>query len=163
MEPPPPSSPFDASTYFTSAMRPLLPSALLLALVLAGCTTTANTGTPGGDPMDRDEIVERDVIVDGISILGVWNAVGALDEPDVDDDLRSGMLTETLVINPRGRATLSGEDHRTDAGRQSFDGQITGDRLAFDGLPGEARITVRNDGRIVVTDPRGRRTVYERE
>lgn len=142
-------------------MRPLF--ALLLTLALAGCAPTARTGTPGGDPMERDDVVERDVIVDGISLLGVWNAVGALDEPDVDADLRSGMLTETLVINPRGRATLSGEDHRTDAGRQSFDGRITGNRLAFDELPGEATITVRNDGRIVVTDPRGRRTVYERE
>ena len=144
-------------------MRSLLPLALLLALPLAGCASTASTGTPGGDPTQRDEIVERDVIVDGVSILGVWNAVGALDEPDVDNDLRSGMLTETLVVNPRGLATLSGEDQRLDTGRQSFDGQISGNRLAFDDLPGAATIDVRNDGRIVVTDPRGRRTVYERE
>ncbi len=144
-------------------MRSLLPLALLLALPLVGCGTTSPTGTPGGDPTQRGEIVERDVIVEGVSILGVWNAVGALDEPDVDNDLRSGMLSEMLVVNPRGRATLSGEDHRTDAGRQSFDGRITGNRLTFDGLPGTATIGVRNDGRIVVTDPRGRRTVYERE
>lgn len=141
-------------------MRSLFSLALLLTLPLAGCATT---GASGGDPTQRDEIVERDVIVDGVSILGVWNAVGALDEPDVDNDLRSGMLTETLVVNPRGRATLSGEDHRTGAGRQSFEGRITGSRIAFDGLPGTATIDIRNDGRIVVTDPRGRRTVYERE
>lgn len=144
-------------------MRSLLFLALFLALPFAGCATTSPTGTPGSDPMEREEIVERDVIVDGVSILGVWNAVGALDEPGVDSDLRSGMLTETLVINPRGRATLSGEDRRTDAGRQSFDGRIEGNELAFDDLPGRATIDVRNDGRIVVTDPRGRRTVYERE
>lgn len=113
--------------------------------------------------MQRPEIVERDVIVDGVSLLGVWNAVGALDEPDVDDDLRSGVLTETLVVNPRGRVVLAGEDDRADTGRQSFEGQVDGNRITFDGLPGVATITVRSDGRVVVTDPLGRRTVYERE
>ena len=113
--------------------------------------------------MQRPEIVDRDVIVDGVSLLGVWNAVGALDEPDVDDDLRSGVLTETLVINPRGRIVLSGEDSRATAGHQRYEGQIDGSRLAFDGLPGIARLAVRSDGRLVMTDPRGRRTVYERD
>ena len=162
MEPPRLGLPFHGPPTST-AMRFLLPFALLLALPLAGCASTTPTGTPGGDPTQRDEIVERDVVVDGVSILGVWNAVGALDEPDVDDDLRSGMLTEMLVVNPRGRATLTGEDRRAESGRQTFEGRISGNELAFDGLPGRAIIDVRNDGRIVVTDPRGRRTVYERE
>ena len=140
-------------------------------LLLAGCASTSSPSTSGtsgpsgerGDPMQRPEIVERDVIVDGVSILGVWNAIGALDEPDVDDDLRGGVLTETLVVNPRGRAVLAGEDDRADTDRQSFEGQIDGNRLAFDGLPGVATLTVRSDGRLLMTDPRGRRTVYERE
>lgn len=136
---------------------------LLILLLVAFVTGCANPRTATDDPMQRGEIVERDVVVDGVSLLGVWNAVGALDEPDVDSDLRSGMLTETLVVNPRGRATLTGEDHRAGTGRQTFEGRITGDRLTFDSLPGQARIDVRSDGRIVVTDPRGRRTVYERE
>lgn len=139
--------------------RALLPAVLLLPL-LAGC---AQTGASSSDPTTRPEIAERDVIVDGVSILGVWHAIGALDEPDVDNDLRSGVLTESIVVNPRGRAVLSGEDARAGTGRQSFEGQIAGDRLTFDGLPGTARIAVRNDGRLVITDPRGNRTVYERE
>ena len=144
-------------------MRFLFSFALLLTVPLAGCASTSPQGAPGSDPTQRPEIVERDVIVDGVSVLGVWHAVGALDEPDVDNDLRSGMLTEMLVVNPRGLATLTGEDRRTDAGHQSFEGRISGNELTFDGLPGRATIDVRNDGRIVVTDPRGRRTVYERE
>ncbi len=151
-------------------MRVLSPLVLLLTVALMpGCAPASHTGTAtgkpsgGGDPMKRGEIVERDVLVDGVSLLGVWHAMGALDEPDVDNDLRSGMLIETLIVNPRGLVSLTGEDHRADVGRQSFEGRITSDKIAFDGLPGEATITVRSDGRIVVTDPRGRRTVYERE
>lgn len=139
-------------------MRRLLLAALLLPL-LPGCASSGASS----DPMSRSEIVERDVIVDGVSILGVWHATGALDEPDVDADLRSGLLTETLVINPRGRAVLSGEDERAAVGRESFEGQISGSRLAFRGLDGAATIAVRSDGRLVVTDPRGNRTVYERD
>jgi hypothetical protein len=143
-------------------MRPCSAALLTLALLAAGCASS-RTDAPKGDPMEREEIVERDVILDGVSLLGVWNAVGALDEPDVDSDLRSGVLTETLVVNPRGRATLTGVDERAGTGRVSLDGRISGDRLTFDDLPGAATIGLRSDGRIVVTDPRGRRTVYERE
>lgn len=135
---------------------------LTLVLFAAGCTPTSRTAS-SSDPMQRPEIVERDVIVDGVSILGVWNAVGALDEPDVDADLRSNVLTETLVVNPRGRVTLAGEDARADTGRQQFEGRVDGNRITFDGLPGTATVGVRSDGRLVVTDPLGRRTVYERE
>lgn len=129
-------------------------SLLLLALVLAGCA-------PSGSTVATDPAV-RDVVVDGVSLLGVWDAVGALDEPDVDSDLRSGLLTETLTINPRGRATLSGEDRRAGTGRITLNGQIHGDEIRFDDLPGAGQLAVRNDGRLVVTDPRGHRTVYQR-
>lgn len=135
---------------------------LLLALLVAGCAST-RPDAPRTDTTPREPVAERDVILDGVSLLGVWNAVGALDEPDVDADLRSGDLTETLVVNPRGRVTLTGEDRDAGTGRMSFEGRITGDRIAFADLPGEGTITVRSDGRIVVTDPRGNRTVYERE
>lgn len=138
-------------------MRRLLLLAALLLPFLPGCAQTSASSDSASSSSSGD------VVVDGVSILGVWNAVGALDEPDVDDDLRSGMLTETLVINPRGRAVLSGEDARAETGRQSFEGHISGNRLTFDGLPGAATIAVRNDGRLVVTDPRGNRTVYERD
>jgi hypothetical protein len=135
---------------------------LLLAALVTGCATS-QPDAPRTDTTPREPIAERDVILDGVSLLGVWNAVGALDEPDVDADLRSGDLTETLIVNPRGRVTLTGEDRDADTGRMRFEGRITGDRIAFDDLPGEGTITVRSDGRIVVTDPRGNRTVYERE
>jgi hypothetical protein len=135
---------------------------LTLALLAAGCATP-RPEAPRTDPPPRETSADRDVILDGVSLLGVWNAVGALDEPDVDTALRSGDLTETLVVSPRGRVTLSGEDRDAGTGRMSFEGRITGDRITFDDLPGEGRITVRSDGRIVVADPRGNRTVYERE
>ena len=146
---------------------PRLALFVTLVLALAGCATQSSTvqtgGTSGGDPMQRPEIVERDVIVDGVSLLGVWKAIGALDEPEVDDDLRRGLMTETLVVNPRGRAVLSGEDDRAAAGHLSYEGQISGNLLAFRDLDGAARLNVRSDGRLIVTDPLGRRTVYERE
>lgn len=136
--------------------RLLLLAALLLP-PLAGCAQT------GASSDTAPASTSGDVVVDGVSILGAWSAVGALDEPDVDDDLRSGMLTETLVVNPRGRAVLSGEDRRAETGLQRFEGRISGNRLTFDALPGTATIAVRNDGRLVITDPRGNRTVYERD
>lgn len=140
----------------------IAPLFLLLAALVAGCASS-QPEAPRTDTTPTETVDERDVILDGVSLLGVWNAVGALDEPDVDDDLRSGDLTETLIVNPRGRVTLSGEDRDAGTGRMSFEGHITGNRIAFDDLPGEGTITVRSDGRIVVTDPRGNRTVYERE
>jgi len=140
-------------------------SALLLALALfaAGCAITQPAPPRTNTSPPAEDSGERDVMLDGISLLGVWNAVGALDEPDVDNDLRSDVLTEVLVVNPSGYVTLTGEDRDAGTGRMSFDGRITGDRIAFADLPGEGRITVRSDGRIVVTDPRGNRTVYERD
>jgi hypothetical protein len=139
-------------------------SALLfvLAVLAAGCAST-QPEAPRTNTSQPADSADRDVTLDGVSLLGVWNAVGALDEPDVDNDLRNGVLTETLVVNPRGRVTLTGEDRNASTGRMSFEGRITGDRIAFDDLPGEGRITVRSDGRIVITDPRNNRTVYERD
>ena len=117
-----------------------------LALLVAGCATT-QPEAPRPNTPPPVESSDRDVLLDGISLLGVWN----------------GVLTEILVVNPGGLVALTGEDRDAGTGRMSFDGRITGDRIAFDDLPGEGRITVRSDGRIVVTDPRGNRTVYERD
>jgi len=138
-------------------MHRTLPFLAALLLVLAGCAQTGTTSGPSSPAPSGD------VVVDGVSILGVWNAVGALDESDVDADLRNGMLSRTLVINPRGRVVLTGEDARAGTGRESFEGRISGNRLTFEQLPGAATIAVRNDGRLVLTDPRGNRTVYERD
>jgi hypothetical protein len=57
---------------------------------------------------------------------------------------------------------LTGEDARAGTGRESFEGRISGNRLTFEQLPGTATIAVRNDGRLVLTDPRRNRTVYRR-
>lgn len=144
-------------------MRPprLFPAFLLLALLVTGCASS-RTGVPASAPTPG-AAGEGDVLLDGVSLVGRWNAIGALDEPDVDSDLRSGMLTETLVIRRGGGATLTGVDERAATGQVRLEGRIAGDRLTFADLPGEATLTVRGDGRIVVTDPRGYRTVYERE
>lgn len=135
----------------------LLPLVLLLtaSLLAAGCAAPGATTEPAPG-------TGRDVLVGGTSILGIWDAVGALDEPDVDDDLRSGLLTETLIVNPYGRVTLTGVDEREGSGPVSFSGRIQGSSVEFDGLPGRGQLEVRGDGRLVLTDPRGNRTVYER-
>jgi hypothetical protein len=143
-------------------MRTPLPLAalVLLAALATGCAAS-RTDAPSG-PAPQGEPAGGDVVLDGISLVGRWEAVGALDEPDVDSDLRSGVLTETLVVERGGRALLTGEDRRAETGRVTFEGRISGDRLTLEDRPGAATITVRGDGRIVVTDPRGNRTVYER-
>lgn len=129
-----------------------LPLALLLGLAAAGCAPQpAIAPAPAGD-----------VRLGGISLLGTWDAIGAPDQPDVDRDLRNGMLTRVLVINPRGRVTLSGVDRRAGTGHVTFQGRIDGERLTFAELPGTATVSVRNPSMIEVRDPRGNRTVYRR-
>ncbi|MEM1042343.1 MAG: hypothetical protein AAGI91_06890 [Bacteroidota bacterium] len=146
---------------------------LLLALVLAGCGSTSSPRVGGGgvpasepppDPAPpADAASSADVLIGSVSITGEWTAVGALDEPDADTDLRSGMLVRRLTVERGGAAILSGEDRRAGTQPEYYDGQVTGNALTFDDLPGEATLEIRSDGRLVFTDPRGRRTVYERE
>lgn len=125
---------------------------LPLLVVLSACAPTAPTGLSA----------ERDVVVDGVSILGSWDAIGAPDQADVDSDLRTGQLTRMLVFNPGGRVTLTGEDRRAGTGRTTFRGQISGRTVTFDELPGRAIVDVRSSNRLVLTDPAGNRTVYQR-
>jgi hypothetical protein len=103
-----------------------------------------------------------DVRIEGVSILGAWDAIGSPDQPQVDRDLRSGMLTRLLVFNPHGRVTLSGTDRRAGTGHISYPGTIRGDRLTFDELPGTATVRLRNQQTLEVIDPAGNRTVYRR-
>lgn len=140
----------DAPPPLALAMRIL--SLALLALALAGCASAPRATDPAA----------RDVVVDGVSLLGVWDAIGALDDPEEDADLRSGLLIETLTINPRGRATLSGEDRRAETGHVSLQGRVRGREIRFEGLPGAGRLAVREDGRLVLTNPSGQRTLYQR-
>ncbi|MDX1530703.1 MAG: hypothetical protein R3362_04185 [Rhodothermales bacterium] len=134
----------------------------LCSVLLVGLVALPGCASP--EPAARTEPTgQRDVVVDGTSVLGRWEAVGALDEPDVDEDLRRGLLTETLIFDPYGRVTLSGEDRREGAGPVSYYGQIEGRTVSFDELPGRATVEVRSDGRLILTDPRGNRTVYERD
>jgi hypothetical protein len=125
---------------------------LLAALLLAGCAPTAPTAPTAAS----------DVVLDGVSVLGAWEAIGAPDQPEVDSDLRSGQLTRMLVINPYGRVTLSGEDRRAGTGRTSYEGRLRGRSLTFEGLPGTATLEARTNNRLVLTDPGNNRTVYRR-
>jgi hypothetical protein len=125
---------------------------LLAALLLAACAPTAPTAPTAAS----------DVVLDGISVLGAWEAIGAPDQPEVDSDLRNGQLTRMLVINPYGRVTLSGEDRRAGTGRTSFEGRLRGRSLTFEGLPGTATLEARTSNRLVLTDPGKNRTVYRR-
>lgn len=125
---------------------------LLVALLIVGCAPAAPTAPTA----------ESDVRLGNISILGAWDATGAPDQPDVDSDLRSGTLTRMLVFNPYGRVTLSGTDRREGTGRISFEGRVRGDRVTFDDLPGTARLALRNNRTLEMTDPQGNRTIYRR-
>ena len=130
-----------------------MPARLALLLLLAGCTATERSAGPAP---------EGDVVIDGASVLGAWEAVGAPDQAGVDADLRNGVLTRRLVFNPYGRVTLSGEDRRAGAGLTTFRGRVSGRAVTFEGLDGAARVAVRADGTLVLTDPGGNRTVYRR-
>ena len=129
-----------------------LPILLLPFLLLAACAPIEPVTPPPG----------TDVRLDGTSILGAWNAIGAPDQADVDTDLRRGVLTRMLVFNPYGRVTLSGHDRRAGGGSTSFEGRLRGDSVTFEGLSGTARLALRDRNTMVLTDPGGNRTVYRR-
>lgn len=105
---------------------------------------------------------ERDVVVDGVSVVGRWRAVEVADDPQATRDLRDGTLEIVLVVNPTGHAILRGADRRDGGGTPAaYSGRLDGDRLALRGLPGAAHVAVW--GRhLVLDDPRGRRTVFVR-
>ena len=106
---------------------------------------------------------DRDVRLDGQSIVGRWHAVEVVGDAAATADLRRGQLTTTLVVNPTGHVILRGTDRREGRGAPSaFSGRIEGDRLRLGELPGEAEVALVG-WRLHLVDPRGRRTVFERE
>lgn len=134
-------------------MRRILFLGALLGLLITGCAP---------DPQ-RTIVDAGDVRVDGHSVLGAWNAIGAPDQAEIDRDLRSGMLSRMLVFNPYGRVTLSGSDRREGSGAVTFEGRIRGNEITFADLPGTARVSLRNHRTLEFTDPRGNRTIYRRQ
>jgi hypothetical protein len=146
------------------------PLALGLVAALVGCVPPATT-TPGRRPTatptrpvertipERDLDPNQDVRLGGISLVGTWAAISVVDDDDATNDLERGVLEQTLLIRPRGTVVLTGVDQRASGTRQSFGGQITGNILTFQSLPGAARLTVQGR-RLQLLDPRGRTTVY---
>ncbi|MEM1054923.1 MAG: hypothetical protein AAGI52_05310 [Bacteroidota bacterium] len=103
----------------------------------------------------------RDVVLEDISIVGRWEAVSVVDDPDATEDLQTGILAKTLIINPTGQAILRGWDQREAGGQEaSFSGQITGASLRIGELPGAATLYL-SDDHLLVTDPSGTTTVYD--
>lgn len=125
---------------------------ILAAALLAACAPR-----PAVSPT-----AESDVRVDGVSVLGAWDAIGAPDQPDIDRDIRRGTLTRTLIFNPYNRVRLLGEDRREGSGLVTYDGRLQANRLTFEGLPGTATLRLRNANTLELTDPGGNRTVYRR-
>lgn len=129
---------------------------VLLALLLAS-GAAAQPPDPAGQPSPL--LPSRDVTLDGVSIVGKWVAVEIYGDRAARQDLRDGHLAKTLVVNPRGRAALSGWDRRTGGAPEAFIGQVAGTRLRLNGLSGEGRLAVRAN-RLRLHDPTGVTTVY---
>ena len=124
-----------------------LPLVFSLAALLAGCSTLGlNTGPE----------------IDGARVAGIWDAVAAPDDADRNRALQSGALAEQLLIHRDGRIILQGEDEAVGGGPVRYDGQLAGRMARFTGLDGAAELAVEGDGRLRLTDPRGRRTLYRR-
>ena len=105
---------------------------------------------------------DRDVVLDGESVVGRWTAVEVSDDPAATADLARGTLTTVLVINPTGHVILRGTDTRQGRGAPaSFSGEVIGDRVVFRDLPGEGEVS-RYGRELHLVDPRGRRTVFVR-
>lgn len=138
-------------------LRPLVPLLGGALLLLAACAPVPPPADPSPAPAPG-----RDVVLDGVSLLGAWDAVGAPDQPDIDADLRNGILSRSLIFNPGHRVTLAGVDRRAGGQRVTYEGRLEGREVTFEGLPGRARLEVRRDGTLVLTDPGGNRTVYRR-
>ena len=105
---------------------------------------------------------ERDVVLDGASVVGRWYAVEVTGDHRATADLSRGALTTVLVVNPTGHVILRGADTRQGRGAPAaFSGYIVDGRVRFAGLDGEALLERR--GRTLhLVDPRGRRTVFVR-
>lgn len=150
---------------------------LFLLLALTGCRSSVPTRPtiqrlpvhpvsvaatpvldPGGAPSSLSD--SREVVLDGTSIVGRWEAIVVADDPAATEDIRLGTLAKTLVINPTGRVTLRGRDARQAAGTPvAFTGAIQDATLRLDELPGAATLWLR-ESRLHVLDPGGTITIY---
>lgn len=106
---------------------------------------------------------ERDVRVDGRSVVGRWHAVAVVGDAEATADLQRGRLTTVLVVNPTGHVILRGTDRREGRGAPAaFSGYLVENALRLTDLPGEARVEMVGL-RLHLIDPRGRRTEFRRE
>ena len=134
----------------TAVLR--LPALLLLAALAAPAS-----GQPG-----RAVAADRDVRIDGESVVGRWVAVEVENDARATADLARGTLTTVLVVNPTGHVILRGADTREGRGAPAaFSGLVSDGRLRFNGLDGEALLE-RHGRTLHLVDPRGRRTVFVR-
>ena len=105
---------------------------------------------------------DRDVVLDGESVVGRWTAVEVAGDAAATADLARGTLTTVLVVNPTGHVILRGTDTRQGRGAPaSFSGEIAGRRVVFRDLPGTGELA-RYGAELHLVDPRGRRTVFVR-
>lgn len=153
--------------------------ALLLAAVLvvaSGCSSSRSLSDRTGDtvevvgtggsavtPSEREVEIAAlsDVTLDGTSLLGAWYAVEVVGDRRATRDLEDGTLEKTLLINPNGRAILTGVDRREGSGDATFSGQIDGNRITFVGMDGAGTLSM-SGRRLLLRDPNGRSTVYVR-
>lgn len=140
---------------------------LVLAIVFVGCSQTGRVAEPilpgaalpAASPAGKPAIVNRDVTIDGTSIVGTWYATEILEDAAATRDLEEGTMEMTLLVQPNGRATLTGVDRREGSGRVSFTGIIENHRISFDGMDGSGTLSM-SGRRLILQDPRGRSTVY---
>ena len=100
-----------------------------------------------------------DVTLEGISILGAWQAVEVIGSTRDTRALESGTAALMLIIAPNGRATLTGKSDREGSFTRS--GRITENYLALTGIEGRALLLL-NGPRLVVREPDGRSTAFVR-
>ena len=151
-------------------MRSIRLASLAAALVLAGCSQSqeladrtspppAPAATPVAESPAGGGSGFRDVTIDGVSILGTWYAVEILDDAQASSDLAAGTMEMTLLVQPGGRSTLTGEDRRQGSGRVSFAGIVEGNSISFDGMDGSGTLSL-SGRRLILREPSGRSTVY---
>ena len=129
---------------------------LLLLTVLAlaaGCQATR--------PQNTGVATRGDVMVDGTSILGAWNAVEVVGNATATRDLAEGVMEQTLIVRSNGRATLTGVDRREGGEPVAFSGRVTGNRIQFSGMEGAGTL-IMSGRRLLLRDPNGRSTVFVR-
>ena len=141
-----------------------LPALVLLALA-AGCSGPGQMPdvrpTPAGGASEALPLAPADVVLDGVSLVGAWYAVERVGDVQATRDYEDGTLETTLLVEPNGRAVLTGIDRREGDGAVTFLGQITTNRLSFEGMDGAGTLFM-NGRRLVLRDPSGRRTVFLR-